>query len=216
MKPYILLIVFIFLHFNLHAAENEPSEFAINHFRSEETEVKIWHYSWISIYASSAAWYGYKAESDHRLRVTNSVITAKSILAIVPFITTPYPGINGDKKIMEHQDNESSESYRISEQLLRDSSEHVQRNNSGMARVISFLTNLAGAGVIFFFEKEEPLKNALMGMATGMAVGEIQIWTQPAGSVAGYREFQNKFSSRNTMNWFIQSQGMNISMGIYF
>jgi|GEM_PF-5568561 len=216
MKITCFIILFIITTVSAYCRETPPEEFALNHFRDENIHANVWHYSWITVYGGSGMYYGYMASESSKYRVTNSVIAAKSILGSAALIFNPSPGLNASVKI-ENAINSDSETdvYSMCRNLLNSSSKYAIKMNSIKQRTMTFMTNLAGSGIIYLFENDDREKNAIISFAVGMITSEIQIWTAPSGSVDAYRRF-NEVYGNSYNNWFLNYGVNTVAMGFRF
>jgi hypothetical protein len=163
--------------------------------RTEKSE-RTWWRVWTASYAALAAGQGTFALliRDDGLRADATVGAVKSTLGFLATLLSPHAAV-GAPAILSEMDASTAEARRKrrrrAEELLHASAKDESFGISFLPHVAAAAANLAGAYVLFHDHKR--YVPGWFSLASGTFVAELQIVTQPTGSIGAWNRYVRSF-----------------------
>ena len=179
-----------------------------------------WQYGWTGFYvASLAANVVYAARADDGDdRVRGIVDAAKSGLAtadMIRLLRDPLPGAAGAAPMRAVPgDTRAARVQRLAvgERQLRASAERAATRYSWQRHLLGIATNLAGGAAILALGNRG---DAVESTLAGIAVGELQIWSQPWRPTGDLRDYEARFPDASA-TWSVQAKGPGVELVVRF
>ena len=157
-----------------------------------QTTAKTWQYGWTGIFSVGAVASTAQAimADDGDERIYNIVGAVKSIGATTQMVLDPLPARLGAEPMRAVPNGTRAgrlQRLAVGERTLAINSERADTRYSWRRHLEGVTTNLIGGAVIWGFGDS---RDALLSVASGLAFGEAQIWSQPwraNGDLADYR-----------------------------
>ncbi|MDW5378596.1 hypothetical protein R6258_16885 [Halomonas sp. HP20-15] len=153
-------------------------------------QATLWRYGWGGVYAASLANNLYQASEadDQDDRFDGRVGAVKSALALGGVITDPQPHPAAHRRLEALAEQGDREALNDARELMRATAAEERARHAWQARLDSLVVNTLG-GLAIGVGDDRP-RDGLVNFATGMLVGELQIWTQPTQAGAALNRFQ--------------------------
>lgn len=194
-QPYTAFLVFLVLLTLATPAVAQPSaaaEWAAydDALARGERQATLWRYGWGGIYAASLANNIYQASEadDDDDRFDGKVGAVKSALALGGVIANPQPHPAAHRRLEELAEQGGRRNLAEARELMRATAAEERARHAWQARLDSLVVNTLG-GLAIGVGDDRP-RDGLVNFATGMLVGEIQLWTQPTQAGAALNRFQ--------------------------
>ncbi|WP_136065527.1 hypothetical protein [Modicisalibacter radicis] len=157
---------------------------------SGERQATLWRYGWGGIYAASLANNIYQASEadDDDDRFDGRVGAVKSALALGGVIADPQPHPAAHRRLEALAERGDGQALTDARELMRATAAEERARHAWRARLDSLVVNTLG-GLAIGVGDDRP-RDGLVNFATGMLVGEIQLWTQPTQAGAALNRFQ--------------------------
>ncbi|GAA5177078.1 hypothetical protein [Modicisalibacter zincidurans] len=155
-----------------------------------ERQATLWRYGWGGIYAASLANNIYQASEadDDEDRFDGRVGAVKSALALGGVIANPQPHPAAHRRFETLAERGDGQALVEARELMRATAAEERTRHAWRARLDSLVVNTLG-GLAIGVGDDRP-RDGLVNFATGMLVGEMQIWTQPTQAGAALNRFQ--------------------------
>ncbi|MFC1668979.1 hypothetical protein ACFL20_01190 [Spirochaetota bacterium] len=186
----------------------EKIQYIQNVLNKGEFSAQLWWYGWISIYSSLtigqytlsgvAGKYSWPGKDD---RVNYIVGGSKSalgvaMLLIIPFTPAYAPGSLSE--LSQETDGELSIKLKEAERLMELSAHRAKRGRGWLKHVIVFVLNATGGIITWQCTKtSDSWKTGLINFASGFAVAEAMIWTQPTRAGDDWARYQKKYYGKD-------------------
>ncbi len=146
---------------------------------------RLWYYGWLSAYSASTIAQGvvWGATTDAPLRAGARVGTVTSAIGVISTLVMPTPFVNAASRLRRAPAAtplERADKAKLAEALLASSAEAQRDGRSVWMQLGGLLVN-GGAGLYLWLHDDQAAQGAL-AFAGGMAVCELQIFTQPMGA----------------------------------
>jgi hypothetical protein len=197
-----------------------------NMLEHNEKAANSWWWSWIGIYSSATVVQGLVAMTDDQKLRQDMIVSAGTTL--VGFAgQLIFPVKSGYEKESFTQTGHLSkierlEKLRQAEQLLKYQSERAKSGKNWQTHALNGAVNLAG-GLITWLGFKRPLMDGISSFAIGMAISEIQIWSQPTRAMKDYRQYCNQYNqsgygqaTRPQYVWYAHVTPVGLSVGLSF
>lgn len=179
-----------------------------------------WRYGWTGFYVvtlASGVLYAVRAD-DGDQRVRGIVDAAKSGLAtaeMVKLLRDPLPGAAGaaPMRAVAGEDRQARlERLAVGERQLRASAERAETRYSWWRHLKGVATNLlGGAAILALGSKHDAVESTLVGIA----VGEVQIWSQPWRPTGDLADYERAFPDAQTV-WSVRARDRGIELVLRF
>ncbi|MGE3294047.1 MAG: hypothetical protein AB7I59_22875 [Geminicoccaceae bacterium] len=179
-----------------------------------------WQYGWTGFYIAGLATnvaYAVRAD-DGDQRVRGIVDAAKSGLATVDMIRLlrdPLPGAAGAapmRAVAGEGRQARLERLAVGERQLRASAERAETRYSWSRHLTGVATNLLGGAAILALGSA---KDAAESTLIGIAVGEVQIWSQPWRPAGDLRDYEARFPAERA-GWRLRGKGTGVELVLNF
>lgn len=130
--------------------------------------------------------------NSHPLRVSATVLAAKSVLGVGSLALTGRPlwGATADLHAMDATTPEARAARLArAEELLERRAKAEAIARGWITQVASVTVNLAGSAALWFGYHLH--RSALVEAGTGLAICEVQVWTAPQGAVDALRRYRD-------------------------
>lgn len=186
-----------------------------------------WWYSWIGIYGGLTLGFGADAclTNDIRTREDMIVNAGTSLLGFAGQLIAPVKSGYDDElfsKSSTLSKQESLEKLKQAEQMLKYQAERAKSGKSWQIHAINGAVNLAG-GLVTWLGYKRTAVDGVVCFAIGMAVSEIQIWSQPTRAMKDYKQYCSKYdlsgneqTTRPQFIWYAHVSPGGISVGLGF
>lgn len=179
-----------------------------------------WQYGWTGFYIAGLAtnvMYAVRAD-DGDQRVRGIVDAAKSGLATADMfrlLRDPLPGAAGAapmRAVPGAGRQARLERLAVGERQLRASAERAETRYSWSRHLTGVATNLLGGAAILALGSA---KDAAESTLIGIAVGEVQIWSQPWRPAGDLRDYEQRFPAAST-GWELRGKGTGVELALSF
>ncbi len=155
-----------------------------------ERQATLWRYGWGSIYTASLASNIYQASEadDQDDRFDGRVGAVKSALALGGVISDPQPHPAAHRRLEALAAQGDRQALGEARELMRATAAEERARHAWRARLDSLVVNTLG-GLAIGVGDDRP-RDGLVNFATGMLVGELQLWTQPTQAGAALNRFK--------------------------
>ena len=161
---------------------------------------QAWQYGWMSVDAVGLGLGSYQAAvaGDAGQRATGIVDATKSALDLLNLTLLPLPGLHGADPIRalpSDTPEQRQAQLDAAERLLSLDAAHATEQRSLIEHIGNVGINVFGGAVILGFG--DP-RDALIDAATGIAMGELMIFTAPWAPVASLAAYRSRFGGLAT------------------
>lgn len=184
-------------------SEQRKIMFLQESFDSNQFPAVLWTYGWMGIYSVLTGYQSYEALRYDEERVTNIVGASKSLLGLVVLVMQPLHARSFGDEYKKIPSDDSVDKIRTGEEWLYGGYLQEKKGRSLKKHLISLAIHVVGGGIVWYYEG---WKNGLLSTGLGMLVTELNIWTQPVGTVDAYNEYKNKFSVEKRNGAFLQDR----------
>jgi hypothetical protein len=172
-----------------------------------EHRAKYWQWGWASFFSGSVLYgTGRAIASDHaKGRVAHIVSAAESVIGTAHQFFWPLPGRNGADPMRAIPGNSrEAKIARLAagEAELLAIAARTKDRTDWKYHVGNVALNAAGAGAIFAYGHDS---DAWVALGTGIAIGEISIWTAPNRGRQDLDDYETRFEmkSASRVHWSI-------------
>ncbi len=165
--------------------------------KHNEKAAQAWWYSWIGLYGGATIGQGAVAygTQDKKLRQDMIVSAGTTLVGFAGQIIFPVKsgyemsssdklaGLSYEEKLMKLRDDESKLKYQ---------SERAISGKNWQTQAMNLAVNLTG-GLVTWLGFKRPLMDGVSSFAIGMAISEIQIFSQPTRAKKDYRAYCSKY-----------------------
>lgn len=203
-----LLLGSALLSFSLHAgaaSAEEPAAradaevmtrlvFVESALEREEPRMRSWFDSWIGAFAGLALGQAgvALAVTDRKVQISSTVGAIKAAIGVVGFVARPATARTAASTLRAVTAT-TPEGYRqklhLAESLLQKSAQQERGRRSWLALTGSAVINLAGAAVLWIGYRD--YRSGWIGLGAGVAVAQVQLWTQPRGAAVAWDAYAN-------------------------
>lgn len=176
---------------------NERLQVVETMLKHNEKAAQTWWYSWIGLYGGATIGQGVVAyaTTDTKLRQDMIVSAGTTLIGLAGQVIFPVKsgyemissdkinGLSYDEKLKKLLDDEGKLKYQ---------SERAISGKNWQTQAMNFAVNLTG-GLVTWLGFKRPLMDGISSFAIGMAVSELQIFSQPTRAKKDYRAYCSKF-----------------------
>jgi hypothetical protein len=185
-----------------HAQEQRPEEevnarleFLQLRLKAEAPQARAWEYGWAAVDIGGMGYSVYQlSQANTHSQTAEGVVGAvKSLGGVVGIAFTPFHAVKGAHELDGTPDVTPEERERrmlLAESLLRRNAHEADIRYTWKPHFFNALINLAAGGIVMAFGDWQ---RGLQSAGLGIAVGEIQIWTQPWKAKRDLREYRLQF-----------------------
>jgi len=168
--------------------------FIREHLRSDANHARLWSYSWAAIYSALAVGQFVAAPLvSHASGLDFYVGGGASLIGLAPLVATPLK-VMGDEKRLDEPDTEAPGADPCAtlawaeELLFRDAANEAE----GRSLLFHGGNVVVNAGIFFVMGSGfGHWTSATISLLTGIATGEIMIFTQPIGALEASRAYRS-------------------------
>jgi len=171
----------------------ERIDFIQASFDKGQPRAKLWSYGWMGVYGAATVGQAYQAVRNSNNRTFNIVGASESFLGFAVMAIYPlYASSSGShlRKLPESTPDELRNKLDKGENWLEKSYQQEKIGRSWLTHVGSIVVSLIGAGIVWHYDGS---KNGIISALSGIAGGEILIWTQPTKSIKDYEDYRRKY-----------------------
>jgi hypothetical protein len=165
--------------------------------KAETAQARAWQYGWAVVDMGGVGYSVYQiSQSSSNSQLAEGVVGAvKSFGGVVGLALTPFHATRGAHELDGLPDGtpeERERRMRLAEQLVRRNAHETEIRYQWKPHFYNALVNLAAGGIIMAFGDWQ---RGLQSAGIGIAVGEVQIWTQPWQAKRDLREYSMQFGA---------------------
>jgi hypothetical protein len=169
-----------------------------NELSADRNPSRWWLYSWTGAFCVLAATQTtiLFATSDTHLKQNMGVGAVESLFGIVGMLLTPFESTTAAYSLSALPDisrDEREDKLSKAERLLKKSANDEAFGRSWLKHVAGFAFNLAG-GLVIWQGFHHSLQDGLLNFGIGMAVTEVQIFTQPTRSMHAFDDYRKQYA----------------------
>ncbi len=167
---------------------------------------RLWQYGWSSFFAANAALQGVQAirsnNADNETHYTVDAIKSSAALALM--LLRPLPAVEGAAPIEAMPAGTPAQKMarlKAAEELLRTNADRARERTSWSRHLTALAVNLIGGTAIAAIGD---VKDAVTSKATGIAISQAQIWSQPWRAIDDLAEYEETFPaapSTEALSW---------------
>ena len=160
------------------------------------TAAKVWYWSWTAIYAAGTVgqMLGFMLSTDFETQVNFAVGAATTALALLLQLIPGFPPESAPREL-DGMPDATPEQRRLklkrAEELMEESADAELFGRSWVLHVASAAVSIAG-GLILWLGYGW-FVDGLLNAVGGIAVTELQIWTQPMRATRDWDEYRARF-----------------------
>lgn len=198
--------------------EAERVDYIQKQFDESEAYSAVWWYGWIGIYGAAAGVsFGIGIASDDEVvKVTQVVSGFQSVAGLAGLLLSPMPSVYaGDtlRGMRAETPGEKNGKLAEAERLFAETAGAQAMGVSWITHMLNFAVGAAGGVVIWKVYDDEirdaggdPGKEALVNFLLSFIIGELQIFTQPAGAIDSWDKYRQEYEPENSTSFFIVPQ----------
>jgi hypothetical protein len=169
-----------------------------NELSADRNPSRWWLYSWTGAFCLLAATQTtiLFATSDTHLKQNMGVGAVESLFGIVGMLLTPFESTTAADSLHALPDisrEEREDKLSTAERLLQKSAKDEAFGRSWLKHVAGFAFNIAG-GLVIWKGFHHSLLDGLLNFGIGMAVTELQIFTQPTRSMHAFDDYRKQYA----------------------
>jgi hypothetical protein len=173
---------------------------------AEKSPSLWWWYGWVGGYSALtvAQTTVLFVTPDTNLKQTMGVGAVESLLGLVGVLFTPLESKTAADSLRALPDTSREERENklpVAERLLRESAGDEAFGRSWVTHALGFAVNLTG-GLVIWQGFHQTWLDGLLNFALGMAITEVQIFTQPTRAIHAYGEYRQRYAISASI-WFM-------------
>lgn len=197
-----------------------------------QTSSNIWYWTWIGVYSTVAItqyslFFATDAidpdNKDHwkQDQMAGAITSTLGVIGLAIDPMVPAYALGRFKDMPEGTPEERLLKLKEAEIWLKKSSQRELDGRSWLSHTLNFAVNLA-AGLTIWLAFDRSVVDGLITFLPGMAVGELQIWTQPTGAINDYDKYKKRFMTGyvpkrdDDVNWFFAAYPGGMIAGLRF
>jgi hypothetical protein len=170
--------------------------FLTDRLRAGEGAARAWYWTWTAIYgvATIGQAIGFFTSQDLRGQVNWAVGAATTLLGTVLMLVTDFPAEYAARELSRMPvttPEQRKAKLKRAEELMEKAAEAETDGRAWFIHLGGAVVSLAG-GLILWLAYGF-LVDGIINTVAGIAVSEIQIWTQPTRAIGDWREYQAQF-----------------------
>jgi hypothetical protein len=182
---------------------------------------QAWQYGWTGVYGvtTTVSAVGTLLADDADDRVYNLVGAVKSAGALAQLLLDPLPARLGAAPMREVPATTRRgrlERLAVGERQLFVNAARAEQRYSLRRHLEGVTTNLIGGAVIWAFGDSS---DAVVSTLSGIAVGELQIWTQPWRATGDLEDYRNRFTDGSPVgagDWELRPRPGGVELALRF
>ncbi|MGI9509025.1 MAG: hypothetical protein ACR2QJ_06720 [Geminicoccaceae bacterium] len=159
---------------------------------------QIWQYGWTGIMAASATVSAALA-IDGEDETVNTVNAVKSLGSLAILLLDPLDARLGAQPMGDAATASAKDQVTRGQAALAANAERARTRTSWKRHLTVIAANVIGGGIIWAAEDAE---DALISSLTGLAIGEVQIWTEPDRAINDLGAYDERFGT--DLGWSIR------------
>jgi len=196
----------------------------------------IWYWSWIGIYSglsigSYSLFFATDAlnpkknskDKNHFRQdwMTSGITSTLGVIGLAIDPMVPAYALGRFKDMPEGTPEERLLKLKEAEIWFKKSSQREIDGRSWVPHTLNFVVNLA-AGLTIWLAFDRSVVDGLITFLPGMAIGELQIWTQPTRAINDYETYKKRFMTGyvpkrdDDVNWFFAAYPGGMIAGLRF
>jgi hypothetical protein len=159
-----------------------------------------WYYGWTALTMGQFVWA--IATPDPGTRIDMAVGAASSTLGVIPLGILPFPARTAPRDLARVPASTPEERRRklvFAEHLLEAAAKDEELRRSWVNHATSIGVSI-GVGLVLGVGYRRPVPGLLNAIG-GIALSELQIFTQPTAAIADFREYQNLGAERASLTY---------------
>ena len=158
---------------------------------------QLWQYGWTGFLTVSSTVSAALA-IDGEDETVNTVNAVKSLGSLALLWLKPLDARHGARAMHDPGHGSDTERVTLGETALRANAERARTRTDLQRHLTVLAANLIGGGIIWAGASAE---DALISTATGLAIGEAQIWTEPSRAIDDARAYNDRFGTN--LGWSV-------------
>ena len=162
-------------------------------FDKGQTSGKVWSYGWIGVYGALTGIQGVAAINTDHNRLTNIVGASQSLLGLAVLIIDPFHARSSGSDLRALPASTPEElKFKLekAESWLERNYKQEKLGRSWLIHAGVVAGSMLEGGAVWH---DDGFKSGVISFLAGVAVGEIQIWTQPTRGIRDYNDYHNKY-----------------------
>ena len=180
-----------------------------------------WEYGWTGFYAvgfaTNVVWAVKAGDGDDRVRgIVDATKSALATAEMVNLLRDPLPASHGAQPMRDVPGDGRAarlERLAVGERLLRESVARADTRYSWRRHLLGIATNLLGGAAIWTLGDG---RDAAESTLIGIAVGEVQIWSQPWRAAGDLRDYEAQFPDAGQTAWSVRARGPGVELAWRF
>ena len=173
----------------------ERINFIQTSFDKGETSARAWSYTWTGLYGALTGLQTFQTLYTRHDRTSNIVNASQSLVGLAVMIVDPFhPRSSGNelRKIPGNTPEEQQHKLDMAEIWLERNYKQEKFGRSWPIHLLGVAVSIIGGGIAWH---NNGSKNGITTILSGIAVSEVQIWTQPTRGMSDYNEYRRKYKA---------------------
>ena len=172
---------------------SERINFIQTSFDKGETSAKAWSYTWTGLYGALTGLQTFQVLYSRHDRASTIVNASQSLFGVAVMIVDPFHARSSGSDLRKMPGNTPEEQQHkldMAERWLERNYKQEKFGRSWTTHLLGVAVSIIGGGIAWH---NNGSKNGITTMLSGIAVSEIQIWTQPTRGMSDYNEYRRKY-----------------------
>ena len=229
-----VLLLLVFIYTSVTYADNSnltdteiyrKTDFIQKSMDNEKLYSQIWWYGWIAM-SSGEVLYGLSAglaSKNVATRVTEQVSAVQSGLGLLGLILMPQrTAYSGSKMASLSTDTEQERMEKLSygEKQLESTAQVERLGHSWLAHLVNTTVSLGGGIIVYGYKNAiikdggNPSKAAWETFLYSFIIGELQILTQPTGSMNAWDSYESSFKNSRQAHFNVIPTDRGLTFGV--
>jgi hypothetical protein len=172
---------------------SERINFIQTSFDKGETSARIWSYTWTGLYGALTGLQTFQVLYSRHDRASNIVNASQSVFGVAVMIVDPFHARSSGSDLRKMPGNTPEEQQHkldLAERWLERNYKQEKFGRSWPYHLLGVAVSIIGGGIAWH---NNGSKNGITTMLSGIAVSEVQIWTQPTRGMSDYNEYRRKY-----------------------
>ena len=195
--------------------------FITERLNAGQTNARAWQYGWSGFFAASTGFQLYLVhrsnDSDNETQYTVGAI--KSAAGLAMMLLRPLPAVKGAQPVEDMPavtPSQKADRLQTAEDLLRLNARRAHERKSWLRHLASIAVHLVGSTAIAALGD---IKDALVSNATGIAISQLHIWSQPYRAIDDLADYERAFPaavSNEEVRWHLTQIPGGLGISIQF
>jgi len=172
---------------------SERINFIQTSFDKGETSAKAWSYTWTGLYGALTGLQTFQVLYSRHDRASTIVNASQSLFGVAVMIVDPFHARSSGSDLRKMPGNTPEEQQHkldMAERWLERNYKQEKFGRSWPTHLLGVAVSIIGGGIAWH---NNGSKNGITTMLSGIAVSEVQIWTQPTRGMSDYNEYRRKY-----------------------